>query len=277
MLVTTPEIARRLERAEALNLARQMEAVAALRPGLDARVARLAGGTVAVAGPSFDRKLNHATGLGIDEPLTDAVLAEVERLCHGRGVPAEIDLSPHADGSVLPLLATRGYAVNAYTNVYAAETGAAPSSPPPPGVAVRQLASGGDGEFVRLSVAAFAAQARARPTALLELLALVALERTDTLAFIATVDGEPAGAAALALLPVPGGLTGHLHIAGTLDRYRGRGVQAALIHARLAAAAAAGADLASITARPWNASARNAERAGFRLAYTKATFAKPVP
>jgi len=47
-----------------------------------------------------------------------------------------------------------------------------------------------------------------------------------------------------------------------------------LIRSRLAAAQEAGCTIASITARPQNVSARNTERAGFSLAYTKATFVK---
>jgi GNAT superfamily N-acetyltransferase len=56
--------------------------------------------------------------------------------------------------------------------------------------------------------------------------------------------------------------------AGTLPAERRRGVQAALLQARLADAAARGCDLAIITVQP--VSQRNVQRHGFELLYTRA-------
>jgi hypothetical protein len=53
-------------------------------------------------------------------------------------------------------------------------------------------------------------------------------------------------------------------------------VQSALIAARLAAATAAGCHLAMACTAPGTASQRNYERAGFRVAYTKAMLAPGV-
>jgi GNAT superfamily N-acetyltransferase len=89
---------------------------------------------------------------------------------------------------------------------------------------------------------------------------------------LARVDGKIAGSAGLSLIETPFGGVAHLYIDSTLPEYRGRGVQAALIRARLAAAHRAGYDLASLSARPTNASSRNAEKSGFTLAYTRPTF-----
>jgi hypothetical protein len=55
------------------------------------------------------------------------------------------------------------------------------------------------------------------------------------------------------------------------------GVQRALLECRLAAARQRGAVFASVTARPLTASARNTERAGFRLAYTKSSVSRAAP
>lgn len=62
--------------------------------------------------------------------------------------------------------------------------------------------------------------------------------------------------------------------ASTRLTFRGRGVQTALLHHRLALAAAAGCDLATVQTQPGSASQRNVERQGFRLAYTKATLVR---
>ncbi len=55
----------------------------------------------------------------------------------------------------------------------------------------------------------------------------------------------------------------------TLKTHRGRGLQQALIQARLADAASRGAVLATAATMPGTVSQRNYERCGFRVAYTK--------
>ena len=60
--------------------------------------------------------------------------------------------------------------------------------------------------------------------------------------------------------------------ASTLPAFRNRGVQTALLHARMAAAAAAGYDLAMTSALPGSASQRNIERQDFRVVYTRSKF-----
>jgi GNAT superfamily N-acetyltransferase len=122
-------------------------------------------------------------------------------------------------------------------------------------------------EFPAWSAAGFRDGGRAE--LLLETLARTAVLRADTSLYIATVAGRVAGSACMALIETTRGGVAHLYIDSTLPEYRGRGIQAALLGARLAAARKAGFDLASISARPGNGSCRNIERSGFSLAYTK--------
>ena len=56
----------------------------------------------------------------------------------------------------------------------------------------------------------------------------------------------------------------------TRPAFRRRGVQTALLQAQLVAAREQGCDLALTITAPGSDSQRNMERAGFRLAYTKA-------
>jgi ribosomal protein S18 acetylase RimI-like enzyme len=81
------------------------------------------------------------------------------------------------------------------------------------------------------------------------------------------VDGVAAAAGALVL-----GEVANLANASTLPQFRGRGLQSALIRARMAAAAAAGADLVCAGASWASQSQRNLERAGLRIASTKTTW-----
>ena len=82
--------------------------------------------------------------------------------------------------------------------------------------------------------------------------------------FLARRDGRAVGAANVLVH----GTTASLGGTTTLPGERRHGVQTALLAARLAFASATGCTLAVVTADPGGASARNVERARFRLAYT---------
>jgi GNAT superfamily N-acetyltransferase len=82
---------------------------------------------------------------------------------------------------------------------------------------------------------------------------------------LATVDGERAGGAATNYHEGAAALCGD----ATLPRFRGRGVQTALIARRLRDAREAGCDLAIACVIPGSGSHRNYERLGFRLAYMR--------
>lgn len=83
--------------------------------------------------------------------------------------------------------------------------------------------------------------------------------------FLAELEGQPAGAGALTLSQGTALLAG----ASTIFAARRKGVQRALLEARLRFAAEQGCDLVMIGAQPGSASQRNAERQGFRIAYTR--------
>jgi len=62
--------------------------------------------------------------------------------------------------------------------------------------------------------------------------------------------------------------------AATAPAHRRRGVQTALLLARLTDAAAAGCDIAVVTTQPGSRSQRNVQRRGFDLLYTRAVLVK---
>jgi ribosomal protein S18 acetylase RimI-like enzyme len=63
--------------------------------------------------------------------------------------------------------------------------------------------------------------------------------------------------------------------AATAPAYRRRGVQTALLSARLVEAARAGCDIAVVTTQPGSKSQQNVQRRGFHLLYTRAILVKP--
>ena len=62
--------------------------------------------------------------------------------------------------------------------------------------------------------------------------------------------------------------------AGTLSAYRGKGLQTALLRARMKAAIEAGCEYAVVVTQGGTVSQRNAERLGLRVAYSKVTVIK---
>jgi ribosomal protein S18 acetylase RimI-like enzyme len=273
VVLTSPRVACILEAAEAWHLRLQVETWRA-QGASAARVIEVGGGVAAITEPMFGRKLNHVTGLGLSGPVDEEALATLEAAYGALGLGVEIDLCPHADAGLLPLLARRGYAVNAFSNTYARTLdGVADAAAPEPIEILRGAEAAA--LFVQASVQGFSVQAQQRPRELLVALARIAQAREDTSMFVARIDGQVAGSAGLSVMDTPLGRVGELYIASTLPAFRGCGVQAALLRARLAAARDARCALVFVGARPANTSARNTERAGFSLAFTKATFARP--
>lgn len=88
-----------------------------------------------------------------------------------------------------------------------------------------------------------------------------------TTLYLARVDGEPAATAALTVDPATG--VAYLADGATLPRFRGRGLQSALIRRRLVDAAAAGATVAGSQASVGSTSHRNLQREGLTSGFTK--------
>jgi GNAT superfamily N-acetyltransferase len=93
----------------------------------------------------------------------------------------------------------------------------------------------------------------------------ISTQREDGVSFLAELDGQAIATAALSL---SGGVA---LFAGacTIPEVRRQGAQLALLDYRLRYAAEQGCDLAMMCAQPGSASQRNAERHGFRIAYTR--------
>ncbi|CAH2812959.1 MAG: hypothetical protein CBCREVIR_3306 [Candidatus Burkholderia crenata] len=101
MILTGPEIAYALELAEAGYLRRQVETYRELTCQLphreSARAIAVSGGIAAVTETVFGRKLNHVTGLGMEEePVREKAVEELERAYAKLDLDVEIDLCPYA-------------------------------------------------------------------------------------------------------------------------------------------------------------------------------------
>jgi len=91
--------------------------------------------------------------------------------------------------------------------------------------------------------------------------------------YVARVDGAIAGGGSLRL----DGEIAQFSGAGTLPHFRRRGVQTALLRARLADAAAAGCAIGVVLTQPGSKSQQNVQREGFALLYARQLLVKAPP
>jgi GNAT superfamily N-acetyltransferase len=264
MLFADLTLARRLETAEAQWGVEYAEAQAHPHPESGATAEAVAGGYAVYAGAGSP--MSRAIALGLNGPVTSEELEQVEALYFSRSAPAQVDLCPLADASLRELLSGRGYRLAEFNNVWVQELDGDESfAPPPPGVRVREAGPAEAELWARTVAQGFAGQEEVTPAEVE--IAVSFFHMASSTCFLAWLDGDPAGGGAMA---THRGLAA-LFSASTLPRFRERGVQTALLHARLAFAVAAACDLVVVQTEPGSASQRNVERLGFRLAYTKMT------
>jgi GNAT superfamily N-acetyltransferase len=260
-LLSDLSLSRRLERAEALASARFVEARARLAPDVGAAWMEEAGAFALFDG--VDSPLTQTFGLGVFETPGAAAMDRIERFFRERGACVHHEVSPVAGKQMLALLTGRGYRPVELTNVMylplAGRVGGAGEGGPSvriPGEQARDL-------WARTGAEGWSDLTEFAP--LLYDLMRVSAASEGVLPFLAELDGRAIAAASLNLQNGVALLSG----ASTVSAWRKRGAQRALLEARLDYAARAGCDLAMIGAEPGSASARNAERRGFRVAYTR--------
>ncbi len=259
-------LARRLEMAQAWRGVRYARAHQELHPELPVRAEPLAGGYLIYTGDGMP--LNRAIGLGVHGPVTPADLDLVEQFYRCRNLPSRVDVCPLADETLLELLARRGYRLEKFYSVLLyplSEPGVPESAPAEIGVRISQ-AGPEDAELWLKTVAQGFEETDIPAQAMLDILA-PNFYTSHSACFLAWIADRPAGGGGMYIHEGVAELGG----ASTRLEFRRRGVQTALLHARLAAARAQGCDLAMALTSPGSASQRNIERVGFRLAYTKVT------
>lgn len=96
----------------------------------------------------------------------------------------------------------------------------------------------------------------------------------SALAFVATVEGKLVACGTG--LVIPEHRVFALCGAGTIAAFHGRGLQTTLLRAHMAAAMDAGCEYAVVVTNGGTTSQRNAERLGFRVAYSKVTVVKQL-
>ncbi len=257
------ELARRLERTEARANASFVEARARAFPESNATWLEVCG--VYAMFDGVDSPLTQTFGLGLFDPVSPRDLDRIESFFEDRGAPVFHEVSPLADPAIVPLLNKRGYQPCELTTILFREI--------QPGVSFAELRN--DNIRVRLidkdEVEVWAQTSSLGWSEFPELadfmlmFGQVVARREDGLSFLAELDGKPIATGAMSIYDGVAQLAG----ASTIPEGRKQGAQLALLDSRLRYAAEHGSDIATMGALPGSASQRNAERQGFRIAYTR--------
>jgi hypothetical protein len=255
-------LARRLERTEAHGNAAFVEARAQAFPDSGAKWIDVDGTYAMFDGPTSP--ISQTFGLGMFHPLTAERLDRIETFLKGRGADVFHEVSPLADPTTFALLNERGYRPIEFTSVLfrPINPDVVLSASPNRNVKVRvtsenekalwsDVAFEGWSEFTELS------------DFLRDMGKVHACSRSPS--FLAELDDQPIATGMLTIHEGVALLAG----ASTIPTARRQGAQLALLEARLRYGAEQGCDIAMMAALPGSASQRNAERHGFRIAYTR--------
>jgi GNAT superfamily N-acetyltransferase len=262
MLLTDLALSRRLERTEAVAGARFVEARARLQPESGACWIDVAG-----AYAMFDTPASPVTqtfGLGLFDKVASAELDRLEAFFRERGAPVHHEVSPIADPELLPLLTSRGYQPIELTSVMHRPTRGLAAAPRNERIRVRLAQDGEEDLCARIGVDGWKSE-HPELEEFLSGIGQINARRTGALSLLAELDGRPVATGVLILHEGVALLGG----ACTIPEARRQGAQRALLDGRLRHGAERGCDIAMMCAAPGSASQRNAERHGFRIAYTR--------
>lgn len=256
-------LARRLERAEGDANAKFVEAHARLFPESGAAWIEVAG-----AYAMFDGVASPCTqtfGLGIFETATASTLDEIEAFFRDRGAPVSHDTCPLAGIELAALLSERGYTPIEFSSVMYRPVGNGVNDGRlSERIGVHTIEPGEGDVWAQTMTKGWSEEVPELKESLLEL-GQISTQREDSVCFLAEIGGQPIAC---------GGLTIHGGVAlfagaCTIPEARRQGAQLALLDARLRYAVGVGCDIAMMCAASGSASQRNAERHGFRIAYTR--------
>ena len=215
-------------------------------------------------------------GLGFAGVPAEGELAAVEQAFASCASPVQVELSELAEPALGGLLTDRGYRLEGFENVLGRSLVDVPER-----VAGIEVRRSGDDELeawldvvVEASVIADEQGVPSHEDFPREVIADALRDffagADGVVRYGALRDGVLVGGASIRLAGGVAQMAG----AATAPAHRRRGVQSALLAARLADAAAAGCDVAVVTTQPGSKSHENVQRQGFDLLYARAVLVK---
>jgi GNAT superfamily N-acetyltransferase len=253
-------LSRRLESAEGHGNAAFVSCVARRDPSSGATWTSIGETMAMFAG--IGSPLTQTFGLGMAAPVTASDLDAIEAFFKTRGSPVFHEVSPLAGVDLQATLTARGYHPIELSSVLFRPIGDSKDRlKVNPRIRVRGV--GLDEADLYASVSARGWSESKDVQAFIEGFARISVEQATCV--VAEIDGKAIATAALFVWDGVALLAG----ASTVPEGRRQGAQLALLDARLRLAADRGCDLAMMCAAPGGESQRNAERNGFRIAYTR--------
>jgi GNAT superfamily N-acetyltransferase len=202
-------------------------------------------------------------GLGVFAPTTADSLSAIEAFFESRGAAPTHEVSPLAGIATFALLVERGYRPIELSTVLVQGTDGRVDAPVAPTLRVRSIQPADHRAWMETSVIGWSDD-----PAIAQIVrshAEVATANDTMLHYIVERDGSPIATASMGTHDGVALLAG----ASTIPSGRGLGAQAMLLAARLAEARRRGCEIAMMVTEPGSTSQRNAERRGFRVAYTR--------
>ena len=255
------ELAKRLEAAEGYACKQFAEARARLFPESGSEWVEIGGAAAVFDG--IDAPTTQSFGLGIFEPLTAGTLERIEQFFFVRNAATMHEVCPLAGVTALDLLCERGYRPIEISNVmYRAVEN--PNMDHPANINVRVVEPEEAQLWGNISARGWTYE-HPELEEFVQKMGVLCVARENSPCFLAEIDGNPGGAGGLCLFGGVALFAG----AATVPESRRRGLQAALLQERMKFAHEHGCDLAMMVAEAGSSSQRNAERKGFRVAYTR--------
>lgn len=219
---------------------------------------------------------NVGVGLGLAGPVSEKTVDELIEWHASIGVEPRAEVTPFAHPTLVRAMADRSFVVRLFENVFYREIPRdedfAAIHSLPRGIDIAPVDPADEAtvhECGYLIAAAFAGDTKPM-TASVDL-AKTCIRHARTVTLGAFHEGRVVSAGSVELL---GDISALFGLCVHPD-FRRRGIQQALIAARLRLAADRGARVATISARPGVATEGNARRMGFQVAYTKVIMARP--
>lgn len=263
---------------EPIEIARREEWRIARSLSEIARVAEpFAGGVMCYDGPGSWS--NQACGCGLSGPVDDAQLDRLVAFYDAHNDPGEVELACFADESLITGLGTRGCVLKHMVTVLAVDQD--PGGPSamdllpmgaPGGITIDELVPGddqADRAFVRFAASLFDPPG-GEVTEVLIGAGLRAHRHPRNTSFVAWDQGQMVGVGGMeTTTDGPMGPVGCLYGGAVAPSHRRRGIQQALIAARMDRARSLACPVLTIHTKPGIPTERNAMRLGFMPAYAK--------
>lgn len=264
MIFSDKNLSQKIERAEAQSNAAFVETRAKMFPESDANWIEVAG--VYAMFDGIESPCTQTFGLGIFDKITNVELEKLEAFFKERNAPVIHEVSPLAQPSLLPLLNERGYQPIELTSVMFRPLASQINLDFTlnPGINTRIIESGEEKLWAQISANGWATEMEGLAEFMFQFCQISA-SCTGGFPFLAELEDEPISTGMLFICDDVASLAG----ASTIPKGRRQGAQLALLDARLQHAVEHGCKIAIMSALPGSQSQRNAEKNGFRIAYTR--------